>query len=452
MVKLAVMRLSFSLPLALAALCAGPLACESAALNVRVLVASGASVTVRLSAQEAGAGAASAPSTALNTDWLIGASGGKLTLRGVDTGSPVLSLPPSPGSAVDIAGRRYRGGLTLRAVGGEVQAINVVDIEEYLRGVVPAEMPPLWPQAAVRAQAIIARTYAAARIDPAAPYDLCATTQCQVYEGELREHPSADAAIQATRAQVVSSAGKLADTYFSSDSGGYTASSLEAWGRDVPYLRAQPDPASPGAQKPWVVTVPLSRVQEVAGRYGANVGRLDSVVVSAASNSGRVASLTLSGAAGRKVLAGANAGGFVRSLGGRSSRVALSVDGPNLTLTGTGSGHGVGLSQWGARRLAETGQSELALLGFYYPGASVSLLSTRPAGKAVPRTFVLDETLPLAVAALRGLNVREAQAVCSVAGREVGPELSGATWSGQAALGRSFGSLPLTLPPLGAAL
>ncbi len=438
----------------------------SLALNVRVLVASGASLTVRLGAQEAGAEVSSLPGNALNTDWLVGASGGKLTLGGLDTGSPVLSLPPSLGSAVDIAGRRYRGGLTLRAVRGEVQAINVVDIEEYLRGVLPAEMPPLWPQAAVRAQAIIARTYAAARIDPSAAYDLCATTQCQVYEGTAREHPLADAAIQATRAQVVVSAGKLADTYFSSDSGGYTASSLEAWGRDVPYLRAQPDPASPGASKPWVITVPLSRVQDVAGRYNVNVGRLEGVTVSAASPSGRVASLTLSGSAGRKVLAGANAGGFVRSLGARSSRVTLSVtpgtDG--LTLTGTGSGHGVGLSQWGARRLAETGLSELALLSFYYPGASVSLLGERPAGKAVPRAFVLDGTLPLAVAAGRGLNGRGldelgAEKVCSVAGNDAVSGLSGASgldsaiWPGQAALGGNFGGPPrLTVPPLDAAL
>jgi stage II sporulation protein D len=447
------MRLKCVLPLALAALSSGSLA-----LNVRVLVASGASVTVRLAAGPEGA---SVPGSALNTDWIIGAAGGKLMLGGLDTGSPVLSLPPSPGSAVDIAGRRYRGGLTLRAVNSQVQAINVVDIEDYLRGVVPAEMPPLWPQAAVRAQAIIARTYAAARIDPAAPYDVCATTQCQVYEGERREHPSADAAIQATRAQVVVSAGKLADTYFSSDSGGYTASSLEAWGRDVPYLRAQPDPASPGAQKPWVMSVPLGKVQEVAGRYGANLGRLSTVALSGASRSGRVTAITLSGVLGVKVLSGASAGGFVRSLGARSSRVALGMSGPNLTLTGTGSGHGVGLSQWGARRLAEQGQSELALLSFYYPGASISLVGERPGGLRLNSgaslrsgAVVLVDTLPLTVAAQNRLRTSEAE-VCSVsgaAGLNSVAGLNAVSVLDRSAWATHADDLHTLLPPLDAAL
>jgi len=250
----------------------------------------------------------------------------------------------------------------------------------------------------VRAQAIIARTYAAARINPAAPYDLCATTQCQVYEGVAKEHPLSDAAILETRAQVVSSGGKLADTYFSADSGGYTASSLEAWGRDIPYLRAQPDPMSPTAQKPWVITAPLGSVQEVAARYGVRVGALSSVSVSQASISGRVIQLSFSGENGSQTLAGANAGGFVRSLGAKSSRVKLSVDGGLLTLTGSGSGHGVGLSQWGARGLAESGKSDLALLAFYYPGAQISVL-TEAQANARPE---LGPTLPLAVAARRG--------------------------------------------------
>lgn len=384
------MRLSPALFSVLAALCAAP---PCGAQNVRVLIASGASLSVNTAPVAAAPGSASGPNV-----WSIGVRGGKLTLGGQDTGSVLLSLPANPGGTLEVAGRRYRGGLILRASQGSVQAINVVDIEDYLRGVVPAEMPPLWAAAAVRAQAIIARTYAAARINPAAPYDLCATTQCQVYEGVAREHPLSNAAILETRAEVVSSGGKLADTYFSADSGGYTASSLEAWGRDIPYLKAQPDPTSPTAQKPWVITATLVSVQEVAARYGVRLGQLSGVSVSKASGSGRVVELSFVGELGSQTLAGANAGGFVRSLGAKSSRVRLSVTGGLLTLTGSGSGHGVGLSQWGARGLAESGKSDLALLAFYYPGAQISVL-TGDQASARPQ---LGPTLPLAVAARRG--------------------------------------------------
>ena len=278
------MRLLPALCFALTAFAAAPLC---AAQNVRVLIASGALISVNTAPTSAAPGSASGPNV-----WKIGVRGGKLTLGGQDTGSALLSLPANVGGTLEVAGHRYRGGLILRATPGGVQAINVVNLEDYLRGVVPAEMPPLWAAAAVRAQAIIARTYAAARINPAAPYDLCATTQCQVYEGVAKEHPLSDAAILDTRAQVVSSGGKLADTYFSADSGGYTASSLEAWGRDVPYLKAQPDPTSPTAQKPWVITAALSSVQDVAARYGVKVGALSSVSVSQASGSGRVTELS----------------------------------------------------------------------------------------------------------------------------------------------------------------
>ena len=279
----------------------------------------------------------------------------------------------------------YRGGLIVRATKNGVQAINVVDIEEYLRGVVPAEMPPLWPQAAVRAQAIIARTYAAARINPAAPYDLCATTQCQVYQGVDKEHALADTAIRPPAPRWSAAAAGLADTYFSADSGGYTASSQEAWGRAVPYLTAQPDPLSPSAQKPWVIAVPLATAQDVASRYGVKLGQLRSVTVSKASTSGRVTQLSFSGENGTQTLAGANAGGYVRSLGAKSSKVTLSLTGTSLTLTGNGSGHGVGLSQWGAKGMAEQGKTDLALLSFYYPGASISLLSAGAGARPQPR-------------------------------------------------------------------
>ncbi|AWN24719.1 sporulation protein [Deinococcus irradiatisoli] len=382
------MRLPAAPFLVLSALCAAP---SAAALNVRVLIASAPTLTVN-----------TAPDTASTTplsSWAIGVRGGKLTLGGQDTGNAVLSLPEPESGTLEVAGRRYRGGLILRAEGSKVQAINAVDIEAYLRGVVPSEMPPLWPQAAVRAQAIIARTYAAARINPAAPYDLCATTQCQVYEGVGREHPLADAAIAATRAEVVSSAGQLADTYFSADSGGYTASSQEAWGRDVAYLKAQPDPTSPSAQKPWTLSVTLGSVQDVAGRYGVKVGKLSGVAVSKVSASGRVMALSFTGQNGSQSLAGADAGGLVRSLGAKSSRVTLKVQDGSLTITGTGAGHGVGLSQWGAKGLAERGESELSLLNFYYPGAGISVLTGPEAAR--PR---LEQTLPLNVAALSGFG------------------------------------------------
>ena len=363
---------------------AGLLCCAAqvSATNIRVLIASGSAVSVRVPIAASLAQNAADPANVANMQnpvtpvggmyaWNVTASGPNLSLNGQNFGSDTLYLPPVPGSSVEIAGRRYRGGLLLKAVGGAVSAVNVADLEDYLRGVVPAEMPSSWPLEALKSQAVVARTYAAARINPASYYDLCATESCQVYGGLAREAAGSDAAIFATRAQVVSYGGLAARTYFSSDSGGYTASSLEAWGQALPYLSARPDPATQGPNSRWTFTVPLSRVAEVASRYGVRVGQLRSVNIVAVSDSGRATAITLNGASGSKTLSGADAGGFVRSLGAKSSRVNFSGSDP-LIVSGAGAGHGVGLSQWGASGWAVQGWNYLQIMGFYYAGASIS--------------------------------------------------------------------------------
>lgn len=369
-------------------------ACSAGALQVRVLVVSGPQVTVRvpLPAPERGSalgsGPLGAPAPLPSAAWIVGVTpdGSRLTLNGQDAGNVALYLPPAPGSVVEISSRTYRGGVQLRVQDGGVQAINVLDVEDYLRSVVPAEMPTSWPAAALGAQAVIARTYVAARVNPAAPFDTCATERCQVYPGVRAETPSSDAAVASTRGQVVAYGGQPASTYFSSDSGGYTASSAEVWGQALPYLPAQSDPFSGGSPRArWRLEVGAAKVAEVAARYHVQVGALRGVAITRLSPSGRPLEITLSGAAGTGRIDGANAGGFVRSLGAAGTRVtldasALPAGGP-LVVEGSGAGHGVGLSQYGALGLARQGYSHLHVLGFYYPGTSLSVLSGGPVGR-----------------------------------------------------------------------
>ena len=390
------------------ALVLGGLLCipAASALNVRVLVLAAPSLTVRVPVAAAPAPVApltvnpGVPTPApLQFDaWRVGVkgsgAGARLTLNGQDSGNATLYLPPTPGSVVEIGGKAYRGGVFLRTERGGVQAINVVNVEDYLRGVVPSEMPSSWPAAALAAQAVIARTYVAARVNPALPFDTCATESCQVYTGIASEKPATDAAIAATAGQVVAYAGKAASTYFSSDSGGFTASSAEVWGKDVPYLTAKADPFSAGGPRArWRLEVPLSKVQEVAGRYGVRVGTLQAVTVTSLSASGRPQDITFSGASGVARVSGADAGGFVRSLGAVSSRATLSGLNP-LIVEGAGAGHGVGLSQYGALGLARQGYDHLHVLGFYYPGTSLSALADAGRGETGRPVLALQRALP----------------------------------------------------------
>ncbi|KQR08883.1 sporulation protein [Deinococcus sp. Leaf326] len=380
---------------------------------MRVLVVSAPQVTVRVSAPAAAGQAAGlapalpspGPAKPQGDAWRVGAQGERLTLGGQDAGGATLYLPPAPGSTVEIAGRTYRGGVLLRAVRGGVQAVNVVDVEDYLRGVVASEMPASWPAPALAAQAVIARTYVAARINPKAAYDTCATESCQVYGGVAAEKAQTDAAIRATAGQVVSYGGKAASTYFSSDSGGYTASSAEVWGSPAPYLIAQADPFSAGGPRArWRLEIPLARVQDIAARYGVRVGTLKSVAVTRQSPSGRPQEITFSGATGSAKVSGADAGGFIRSLGAGSSRAVLTGLNP-LIVEGAGQGHGVGLSQYGALGLARQGYDHLHMLGFYYPGTVLSVLAGVDRGQA---RLAAAAPLPGLSAASEGLAAQPA--------------------------------------------
>ncbi|HEX6662089.1 MAG TPA: SpoIID/LytB domain-containing protein [Gaiellaceae bacterium] len=146
------------------------------------------------------------------------------------------------GSAPLSLNRPYRGTIQVDVVNGKLRAINVVGLEQYLWGVVPAEMPFQWAAEALKAQAVAARSYALATRKAGAAFDLYPDTRSQMYLGVDHEKPSTTAAVNATAGQVVLYQGQVAKTYFFSTSGGRTMSAEDAWGTPVPYLVSVPDP------------------------------------------------------------------------------------------------------------------------------------------------------------------------------------------------------------------
>jgi stage II sporulation protein D len=146
-----------------------------------------------------------------------------------------------PGAAALALKHRYRGSIQVDVTAGKLRAINFVGLEQYLYGVVPSEMPFKWLPEALKAQAVVARSYALATRRTGA-FDLYPDTRSQVYLGIEHEKPSTNAAVDATAGQVVLYQGQVAKTYFFSTSGGRTASAEDVWGEPVPYLVSVPDP------------------------------------------------------------------------------------------------------------------------------------------------------------------------------------------------------------------
>ena len=182
--------------------------------------------------------------------------------------------------------------------------VNVLTLDNYLRGVVPLEMPALWSPQAVRAQSVAARTYAAfERGNPrTSHYQICDTTSCQVYGGFDAEHPASNAAIDATAKRVLTDEkGAPAFTQFSSSSGGWTAAG------SMPYLGAQADPYDGWAGNPvhdWTVQLSDATLE----RKFPAIGNLKKITVTRRDGNGdwggRIVSLTLVGGKGSRNLSG----------------------------------------------------------------------------------------------------------------------------------------------------
>jgi stage II sporulation protein D len=250
-------------------------------------------------------------------DAVRGLSGGALlrSASGRDLGTyqAPLSITGGPGGIQlhgkaqnDVRDGRYRGTLEIRpaAIGG-VSAINALDLESYVRGVVAGEMPSSWPQEALRAQAVAARTYALATTKAGDGFDQYADTRSQVYDGISGERPTTDVAVSATTGQVVVFAGKPIVTYYFSTSGGRTENIENSFlGADPePYLVSVDDPydnASPRHR--WVKRLTLGSAQRRLGKL-LN-GRLRQIRVLQRGRSPRVVRAEIVGTGGRTLVTG----------------------------------------------------------------------------------------------------------------------------------------------------
>lgn len=224
--------------------------------------------------------------------------------------SGLLSATGAP--TVELIGKgAYRGALEVRpsSVPGRLNAINAVEIEDYLKGVVPKESPASWPIEALKAQAVAARSYAIATPVKGNGFDQYDDTRSQLYAGVSAEAARTNQAVDATRSQVVLYNGKVAQTFFFSTSGGHTEnnehSSLGFGGTPIPYLRGVPDPYEAEAGAPyyrWKRKFSLGRMNSLLGSLVR--GKLKKVIVTQRGASPRIVRANLIGSRGTTTVTG----------------------------------------------------------------------------------------------------------------------------------------------------
>ncbi len=312
------------------------------------------------------------------------------TLPPQASSTPSLSPAPSASSAATATSEKVPPmPAKLKAAEGaeptvkvyvvEKKAVEEMPVETYLQGVLAGEMKNDWPLEALKAQAILARTFA---------LQFIADKGGSQYEGahlstDIKEAQAYDAsgvnerikqAIEETRGRVIASDGALVYAWFHAHSGGVTALAKEG----LEYERAEPgytqsvespdSPNAPPEDARWTARFPQATVLQALSKMGVNLSKISSISVSRKGPSGRAETLSVNGQS-------VSAPSLRLALGGMKLKSTLltsvSVEGDEVVFQGKGYGHGVGMSQWGAYALAENGQKAEDIIAHYFKDVGV---------------------------------------------------------------------------------
>ena len=252
--------------------------------------------------------------------------------------------------------------------------INRVDVEEYVKGVVPAEVSSTWHPEMLKAQAVAARTYALyqQRLSATREYDVAATVQDQVYRGKQGIDAGILRAVEDTRGLVVTYQDAPIYAAFSSTAAGLTEDAMNVWSKDYPYLKGVECPfdlMSPYYQ--WKSSFKIDTLEQNLRQQGFSVGTIATMTPLSFSRGGRIAKLRVLHSGGELVLRGEELRKAVGYTIIPSTQFAIESIGRDVILSGFGAGHAVGMCQWGAKELAELGYPFSTILRYYYPGTEL---------------------------------------------------------------------------------
>lgn len=307
----------------------------------------------------------------------------------------------------------YRGGVSFKiGTNNRLTVINVLKLEEYLYGVVPNEMPASWNIEALKAQAISARNFAVKNLNKYSKlgFNLCATTASQVYKGLSSEHRNSNSAVDSTKGQLLYYNNDIAEVYYHSSSGGQTENSENIWSASFPYLKGVQDPYSLGSPHDnWEVEFTKEQIEKLLRDRNIQIGSFVGIEVSQKSQNHRAMKVVIKGSLGNHTLEKESIRSFfslksnfftlnnqtntsqninvsqttntdyseralfndLRSVlsGSSDERVFENIDNfytDKIIFSGKGWGHGVGLSQYGAKKMGELGFTYQEILQHYF--------------------------------------------------------------------------------------
>lgn len=262
----------------------------------------------------------------------------------------------------------YRGNMFFKIINNKIVVINNVELESYLKGVVPNELSEEYPLEALKAQAITSRTFALSNINKYKKlgYNLDDTTNCQVYRGIKSEAKFTNKAVESTEGIVALYNDKIANTIFGASSGGVTASVHEVWGGNkIGYLSSINDPYS--TKYTWDYKIKTDEFIKKLQQF-KKFSQIIAINIMESDSSGRVSKISIDTDAGQFTLKGVELRDLLGTTKLKSTLFSVKYTVDNIEFSGKGYGHGVGLSQYGAVEMAKQGKDCSEIMKFYFPG------------------------------------------------------------------------------------
>ena len=274
---------------------------------------------------------------------------------------------------IGVNGVKYRGLLIVRKLGSKLDVCNRISLEDYLKGVVSCEMSGNWHIEALKAQAVAARTYAVYFLNKKSNlnYDLDSTTNFQVYKGYSSESSTGNSAVEKTSGLIMAYKGEPILSFFHSTCGGWTSDNGDVWvGKNLQYLkRVKCEYCTESPKYSWKESISVNEIKSLLEKNGKQVSKIKSINIKRSSE--RVKTVIIRHSNGEIVLTGNE---FRRIVGAerlRSLYFTTSVSGKTVSFEGRGWGHGVGMCQYGAKKLAEKGKNYSFILKYYYSGVDI---------------------------------------------------------------------------------
>ena len=297
--------------------------------------------------------------------------------RIIAAGRPVASLTIASPEVLRINGKGYKGRFDIYPVEKGLLVVDEIPIEEYLVGLINCEISSLWPVEAVKAQAVIARSYAIYQKDSrrAALYHLESSVMDQVYEGVDIEDSRAARAVSETTGEVLTFGGTVIQAFYHANCGGHTEAAVNVWGRDISYLSGVDCKYcvnSPSTR--WELNLPLKKVESLLKSAGYQVSAIREIKTGNTNRSGRLQDISIYSSRGVATMSAVN---FRKAIGYgliKSTNFSVRQKGEEFVFSGAGNGHGVGLCQWGAKQRASDRFDYREILSYYYPGTSLEKL------------------------------------------------------------------------------